>query len=112
MTCVAYFVPPVLRQAGIAAVAWNFVLFILWIAVFGVFGSVCDHCVDSRSGADRRQMFIKEDPEGDSGIERMKSAVWVDLVNALLWLTATLAAAGYWWTHRDTRSRFTGRAHV
>lgn len=42
LTCVVYFVPPVLRHAGIVAVAWNFVLFILWIAVFGVFASVRD----------------------------------------------------------------------
>ncbi|KAM4061166.1 hypothetical protein HRG_009954 [Hirsutella rhossiliensis] len=96
VTCVVYFVPLVLRHAGIIAAAWNFVLFILWIAVFGVFGS----------------MFIKEDPEGDGDVKRMKSAVWVDLVNALLWLISALAAAGYWWKNRDTRSQFTGRAHV
>ncbi|EQK97406.1 hypothetical protein OCS_06881 [Ophiocordyceps sinensis CO18] len=96
LTCVVYFVPPVLRHAGIVAVAWNFVLFILWIAVFGVFAS----------------MFIKENAEGDNDIKRMKRAVWVDLANALLWLIAALAAAGYWWKHRETRSQFTGRAHV
>lgn len=58
------------------------------------------------------QMYIHEDPEGDGGIRRMKNAVWVDLVNMLLWLIASLAAAGYWFKHRDERSRFTGRAHV
>lgn len=57
-------------------------------------------------------MYINEDPEGNGGIERMKNAVWIDLINALLWLTATLAAFGYWWKHRDTRSRWTGRARV
>lgn len=58
------------------------------------------------------QMYISEDAEGDSDVQRMKNAVWVDLASALLWLIATLAALGYWWKHRDTRSRFTGRAHV
>ena len=40
VTCVIYFIPFVLRKAGIIAAAWSFVLFILWIAVFGVFGAV------------------------------------------------------------------------
>ena len=57
-------------------------------------------------------MYIKEDAEGDKNIERMKSAVWVDLANALLWLIAAVAAFGYWWKHRDNKSRFTGRARV
>lgn len=58
------------------------------------------------------QMYINEDAEGDNGVMRMKNAVWVNLTSALLWLIAALASAGYWWKHRDTRSRFTGRAHV
>ncbi|KAF5017687.1 hypothetical protein F66182_10361 [Fusarium sp. NRRL 66182] len=96
VTCVLYFIPFVLRIAGIFVPIWNFILFVLWIALFGVFG----------------KMYIDEDAEGDGGIQRMKNAVWVDLASALLWLIATLAASGYWWRHRDTRSRFTGRAHV
>ncbi|PHH64209.1 hypothetical protein CDD81_4823 [Ophiocordyceps australis] len=96
VTCVVYFIPFTLRHASFIAAAWNAILFILWIAVFGVFGS----------------LYIKEKPEGDGGIQRMKSAVWVDLVNALLWLISAIAVAGYWWKHRDSRSQFTGRAHV
>ncbi|KEY65345.1 hypothetical protein S7711_01856 [Stachybotrys chartarum IBT 7711] len=76
VTCIAYFVPFVLRVGGIFA------------------------------------MYINENAEGDGGIERMKNAVWVDLANALLWLIITVAAGLYWVRHRDTRSRFTGRAHV
>ena len=41
MTCVAYFVPFVLRLGGIVIPAWNFVLFVLWTAVFGIFAKVC-----------------------------------------------------------------------
>ncbi|EEU47122.1 uncharacterized protein NECHADRAFT_67747 [Fusarium vanettenii 77-13-4] len=96
VTCVVYFVPFILRIAGVVVAIWDFILFILWIALFGVFG----------------KMYISEDAEGDSDVQRMKNAVWVDLASALLWLIATLAALGYWWKHRDTRSRFTGRAHV
>ncbi|KAI8683351.1 hypothetical protein NCS56_00459600 [Fusarium sp. Ph1] len=96
VTCVVYFVPFILRIAGVVVAIWDFILFILWIALFGVFG----------------KMYINEDAEGDSDVQRMKNAVWVDLTSALLWFIATLAALGYWWKHRDTRSRFTGRAHV
>jgi len=45
--------------------AWDSVLFILWIAVFGTFGKLFLH--DSRN-------------------ERMRHAVWVDLINVFLWL--------------------------
>ncbi|KAF4336406.1 membrane-associating domain protein [Fusarium beomiforme] len=96
VTCVLYFIPFVLRVAGFVVAIWDFILFVLWIALFGVFGA----------------MYINEDAEGDSGVRRMKNAVWVDLASALLWLIATLAAFGYWFKHRDTRSRFTGRARV
>jgi hypothetical protein len=40
VTCVLYLVPFILRIAGIFAPVWDFILFILWIAVFGVFGRV------------------------------------------------------------------------
>jgi len=75
---------------------WNLILFILWIALFGVFG----------------RMYIKENPEGNADIERMKRAVWVVLTNALLWLLTTVASFAYWWTHRERRTRFTSRATV
>ncbi|CAM1501577.1 Fc.00g035610.m01.CDS01 [Cosmosporella sp. VM-42] len=96
VTCMLYFIPFVLRVAGVFAAGWDLILFILWITLFGIFG----------------KLFISEDPEGDGNIKRMKHAVWVDLVSALLWLIAALASFGYWWKHRDTRSRFTGRARV
>ena len=50
---------------------------ILWIAVFGIFG----------------KMYIHEDPEGDAGVQRMKNAVWVDLVNVFLWLISAIYGA-------------------
>ncbi|KAH8590708.1 hypothetical protein B0O99DRAFT_691266 [Bisporella sp. PMI_857] len=75
---------------------WDTILFILWIALFGLFGN----------------MYIKENAEGNSGIKRMKNAVWIDLVNALLWLISAGGMAIYWWRHRDRRSLWTGRARV
>jgi hypothetical protein len=41
VTCVLYFIPFVLRLIGVVAAIWDFILFVLWIAVFGVFGKVC-----------------------------------------------------------------------
>lgn len=94
VTSLLYLIPFILRFAAVPA--WSFVLFVLWIALFGLFGS----------------MYIREDPEGNDGVQRMKNAVWVNLANALLWLIGTVASAAYWWSHRERRSRFTGRARL
>jgi len=94
LTAILLMVPFMLRFMVVWV--WDFVLFVLWVALFGVFG----------------KMYIHEDPEGNDAIERMKSAVWVDLANAIGWLVAALASFGYWWSHRERRSRFTGRAKV
>jgi hypothetical protein len=56
-------------------------------------------------------MYIKEDPEGDSGISRMKHAVWVDLVNMLLWLITALYGTFVFFFHRR-KTLHTGRAEV
>jgi len=94
-TALAYLVPFVHRIPFIFV--WDTILFILWIALFGLFGS----------------MYIHENPEGNGGIKRMKSAVWVDLVNAILWLTSAVSMAVYWWKARNgTRTKWTGRARV
>ena len=57
-----------------------------------------------------KQMYINEDPEGISGIQRMKNAVWIDLINMLLWLISTVYMAFNWWRARTGRTQFTGRA--
>ncbi|CAG8948795.1 hypothetical protein HYALB_00012186 [Hymenoscyphus albidus] len=76
--------------------AWDSILFILWIALFGLFG----------------KMYIKENPEGNKGIRRMKNAVWVDLANACLWFISALGMAAYWFKFRGMRTKWTGRATV
>ena len=48
---------------------WDAFLFLMWTVIFGIFG----------------KLFMKVDAKGDKGITRMKHAVWVDLVNMLLW---------------------------
>ncbi|OAR01711.1 hypothetical protein LLEC1_03260 [Akanthomyces lecanii] len=96
ITCIAYLVPFVFHALGFIAPIWNLVLFILHITLFGVFAKLFLHANTSRNGA----------------VMRMKNAIWVDLTAALLWLLVTLGSAGYWWKHRDVRTRFTGRARV
>lgn len=94
VTAVLYMVPFILRFAAVTV--WSFILFALWIALFGLFGS----------------MYIRENAEGNAGVQRMKNAVWVDLASALLWLIGTVGSAVYWWSHRERHSRFTGRAKL
>ncbi len=74
---------------------WDTILFILWIALFGLFG----------------KMYIGTRAD-DYGIQRMKNAVWVDLVNALLWLFSAVAMGIFGGRLRGERTRFTGRAIV
>ncbi|KAI9844164.1 MAG: hypothetical protein M1837_005764 [Sclerophora amabilis] len=73
---------------------WDAILFLLWMVVFGTFG----------------KMFIEEDPEGDGGIQRMKNAVWVDLVNMVLWFI-TAVYGGFTFSRRR-RTQFSPRATV
>ncbi|KAF3006938.1 hypothetical protein E8E14_000095 [Neopestalotiopsis sp. 37M] len=94
LTALLYLVPFILRFAVVPA--WSLVIFILWCAVFGIFG----------------KMYIHEDPEGNSDVELMKNAVWVDLANLILWLLGTIGMAAYWWAHKERHSRFTGRANL
>ncbi|KAF6790026.1 uracil phosphoribosyltransferase [Colletotrichum sojae] len=57
------------------AFGWDLFLFIMWIVVFGIFAGI----------------FLKRDGEDEykgSSTGLMKTAVWVDLVNAILWLVS------------------------
>jgi hypothetical protein len=93
VTAALYLIPFVSRIPFLFA--WDLILFILWIAVFGIFG----------------KMYIGTRAD-DYGIQRMKNAVWVDLVNALLWLISACGMLVYWVKHRNNKTRFTGRATV
>lgn len=70
---------------------------ILWIALFGIFGHI--------------YIPAHATPK-QGGIHRMKNAVWVDLVNALLWLATAIYATVIWFRARGGRTMHTGRAHV
>ncbi|KAK1252348.1 hypothetical protein MKX08_003535 [Trichoderma sp. CBMAI-0020] len=95
-TCALYFIPFVIEVGALVVAAWDAVLFVLWITLFGVFG----------------KLYIDENAHGDGNVQRMKRAVWVDLIGALLWLIAAIATFAYYWKQRNNRSVFTGRAKV
>ncbi|CAG9947568.1 unnamed protein product [Clonostachys rosea f. rosea IK726] len=97
LTCVIYAVPFIFAKGAFFMIFWDAILFILWISLFGVFGS----------------MYIHEDANGDRDVERMKNTVWLDLTNALLWLIITVAIGIYWFKHRSAaRTRWSGRMKV
>ncbi|KAH8159889.1 hypothetical protein CIB48_g8359 [Xylaria polymorpha] len=75
VTSIAYLIPAILRLVVVPI--WSCILFLLWIILFGMFAD----------------MYIREDPEGNSGIQRMKNAIWVDLTNALLWFIEFIIVA-------------------
>lgn len=76
---------------------WDFVLFILWCALFGVFG----------------KMYIGTNSAYSDGITRMKNAVWIDLINLILWfVSAIVGGILFFKWMRGGRTTHTGRATV
>ncbi|KAI2603741.1 hypothetical protein GGR54DRAFT_455994 [Hypoxylon sp. NC1633] len=73
VTCFIYGIPnPFAKLQPHRLFAWDLILFILWIAVFGTFAAI----------------FLKREDDEYEGVNvaLMKCAVWVDLVNALFWM--------------------------
>ncbi|KAF7514459.1 hypothetical protein GJ744_000229 [Endocarpon pusillum] len=97
ITALVYAILPLLISSFTTAIlfGWDAILFILWTAIFGLFGS----------------MYINVDPGSDGGISRMKNAVWIDLINMLLWfVSAIVGGIGFWRWRKGSRSLHTGRA--
>lgn len=68
---------------------WDWVLFILWTTLFGIFGRI----------------FIPANPTPkQAGQIRMKHAVWVDLLNMILWLVSASYATVMFWRGRGQRA--------
>lgn len=68
---------------------------ILWVAVFGVFG----------------KLYVDEEPDR-LGIQRMRNAVWIDLINMLLWFISIVYSLTMFIQNRRHRTLHTGRATV
>ncbi|EWC48086.1 hypothetical protein DRE_02665 [Drechslerella stenobrocha 248] len=73
---------------------WDIILFMSWLTVFGIFAG----------------LYLNEDPEGNTDIQQMRSAVWLDLTNWVLWLISSCVGFWYFWRHRHQRTALTGRA--
>lgn len=72
---------------------------VLWAAVFGLLGGI----------------FIRAEPQplgGARHLQREKNAVWVDLVNMLLWFVTAVYGAVLFFMYRRARTLHTGRAAV
>lgn len=81
------------RPLHLPCFVWECIMFIFWLTLFGIFG----------------KMYISEDPEGDSAIERMKHAVWVDLTNLFLWCASAVWCGLRWFKnpqHGDSNAQF------
>ncbi|OJJ99146.1 hypothetical protein ASPACDRAFT_1856724 [Aspergillus aculeatus ATCC 16872] len=71
--------------------AWDFVLFVLWLAQTGVFGTIY-------TSKDVEPLYR----ERTTSLLRMRAAVWIDLLNMLLWLGTTVM--GLVWCVRARKS--------
>jgi H+/Cl- antiporter ClcA len=98
VTALIFMILPVIFSYTTVAIlfAWDIILFILWCAVFGLFGS----------------MYIHENAEMDSGVQRMKNAVWIDLICLLLWLITSIMGAIGFVRGKNNRTLHTGRAVI
>ncbi|KAL8921773.1 MAG: hypothetical protein Q9208_005530 [Pyrenodesmia sp. 3 TL-2023] len=76
---------------------WDFVVFILFTALFGLFAKLFIHYNN----------FM-----GDGDVKRMKRAVWIDLINMLLWFVTFIYGVVRFFFFRKGQSQFTGRATV
>ncbi|KAF2867430.1 hypothetical protein BDV95DRAFT_502912 [Massariosphaeria phaeospora] len=77
--------------------AWAFfavdaVVFVLFLTAFGIFGKI----------------FISADAKGDKSVQRMKNAVWMHVVNMLLWFGTAAYGAVIFIKSRKARSQTSG----
>jgi hypothetical protein len=63
--------------------AWDGVLLVLWLAQVGVFGTV--YISGTKTGYENATVSVP----------RMRAAVWLDLINMLLWLTTTVLGVAW-----------------
>ncbi|KAJ5317490.1 hypothetical protein PENANT_c036G08971 [Penicillium antarcticum] len=72
--------------------AWEFVVTVLWLALFGVFGKmyIGVYAVESSSGSGKRDEAVTSTSTSSLGdadkITRMRHAVWIDVINLGFWV--------------------------
>ncbi|KAJ5622735.1 hypothetical protein N7490_011340 [Penicillium lividum] len=72
ITCTGYFFVPLIHAAWST---WDGILFVFWLAQTGVFGNMYIS-----------NMIDEQYKQATLSIPRMRAAVWIDLINMLLWL--------------------------
>ncbi|KAJ5609650.1 hypothetical protein N7528_010217 [Penicillium herquei] len=76
---------------------WEFIICVIWLTLFGIFGSMYigvygSDSSSSSSSSSKRDSSSSSSSSSDSGlgdnakINRMRHAVWVDLVNLVMWV--------------------------
>ena len=68
----------------------------MWVVVFGIFG----------------QLYITKNAHDNLSVQQMKNAVWVDLINMLLWLLSAACGVVLFFRYRRHKSLYTGRANA
>jgi hypothetical protein len=75
LTCAVHCLVTVKR---VAWCAWDWVVFVLWVSQFGVFGTIY---IGGKNSTDE---------DATESVARMNVAVWIDLVNMLLWFATAV----------------------
>jgi len=94
LTCILYGLPFFKSWWGFG---WDFILFVLWTALFGLFGSIY------------LPAFSKSTQDV---VPRMMDAAWFDLAGMSLWFITATYSTIIWYRGRNKRSLHTGRAKV
>lgn len=70
-----------MRSLHLPTFIYDCIQCILWLTLFGIFA----------------KLYVPKNPAGNDGIERMKHALWVDLINLGYWvITATWYGLRWW----------------
>lgn len=93
---------------------WEFVLCVLWLTLFGIFGKmyigvypVTQHSSGKQvpDGESTSSSSVVISPLGDAAkINRMRHAVWIDLVNLLMWVGTAAFVLLRWLKSRRVES--------
>jgi hypothetical protein len=92
--CSLVFMLPLLKSWFFFFLDW--LVAFLFLVLFGMFGN----------------MYLREKPEGNKGIIRMKNAVWIDLANLLLWTISGAYGTFIFFKHRKERTQYAVGAAV